>query len=127
MEQNTDLETEYIRSSITIDRPAEELFKAMHNPKIRKEVSDNLLENITIEKTVENSSVHWKGMYEEVPYFGTILLQNAPSQKETKVELVMSFSHETGLLETAAAKVIAVAGENIAEKTLSNFKTMMEN
>lgn len=126
MDQSNDIQTEYIKNSIIINRPANEVYEAIQDPLVRKQITDDLLKEITVTKTIKNSSVHWRGQYEGTPYKGVIELKGTSSKGSVEMELTLSFTHQDNFLEKATAQIIILAGETITHKALRRFKEMME-
>ncbi|PWC10042.1 cyclase [Brenneria roseae subsp. americana] len=144
-------DSDEIRSSITIDRPAETLFALWRKPETLPVLMNHfatidilnhtdsrwrvntpfgaLIEwqaRIIDEKTGEY--IHWRSLEgARIPNEGRLSFRPAPSGTGTEVTLMIRFDPPGGLLGKKISQMFDILSKDMLTKTLQRFKSLAEN
>ena len=140
-----------VTRSITIGRPADELYEAWRDPGTMSEIMGHFAEIQSAGDDRLHWTVHgprgWEASWETrivdnqpgelirwrsptdamVPNEGVVRFDEAPGDRGTKVTLSISFDPPGGNIGEAAARRLDLVPETIAGEALSRFKSLVES
>jgi uncharacterized membrane protein len=138
-----------IEKSVTVDKPAEELYRFWRNfenlPRFMKHLESVQTQNDTshwvvkapagktvewdaeIHNEVENELIAWRSLENaEINNAGSVSFRRAPGERRTEVKVVINYEPPGGILGAKIAKLWGEEPELQLEDSLRSFKQLME-
>jgi uncharacterized membrane protein len=139
-----------VEKSITINRPAEELYRVWrdfeHLPRFMNHLkSVRVIDEkrshweaktpagMTVEWDIEiinetpNELIAWRSLEgSQIPHAGTVRFEKAPNGQETVVRVILNYARPAGRLGSAIARLLGRDPKQQLEENLRRFKQIME-
>jgi uncharacterized membrane protein len=139
-----------VERSITIGKPAGELYRSWRNPRNLRRIMEHFAEVSTMGEDRQHwrvsfplgQSLEWDARIVEehpdgflrwaslpgskLPNEGSLRLSPAPGDRGTEVKLYFRFDPPGGVLGDAAVKLLGFVPAMVAEKALRRFKSLAE-